>query len=371
MFNERGNKLKIGIITHHYVKNYGAFLQAYALQQTLISLYPNAQVEVINYINLKHYFASLRPLIITKPQSSDFINANKMFFDTKKQLIQFIKAKKNLNLSSWCRNVKDINKKNYDYIIIGSDEVWNINSVSFDQIKFGVDLICPNIISYAPSVGSFKHSQELPTSVLNGLRKFKNISVRDNQTLDMVERFYDGNIQMVLDPTFLYDFHSETRSVETQNYSPYILVYQCILDMEQILLLKKYADENGLIIIGAGCHQDWFDKSLLNISPFQWICLFNNAQYIITGTFHGTIFSIKAKKKFIVYPTLPNRIEKVQSLLNLFGLEIQLVPKENKNDLCNFLVNEIDYHNVYQRVNELKQRSITFLKESLVSIEGQ
>lgn len=363
--------MKIGIITHHYIKNYGAFLQAYALQQTLMDIYPNAQVEIINYINFKHYFSNLRPLMISKPQSSNTIKAMKIFFENKKQLLQFIKAKKDLNISSYYRNADDINKKNYDYIIIGSDEVWNINSVSFDEIKFAVDLSCLNIISYAPSVGNIKPNQELPTSIPNGLKKFKNISVRDNQTLDMVKRFYDGNIRMVLDPTFLYDFSSESKSVEMHKYSPYILVYQCTLDVEQISLLKKFADGNELQIIGAGCHQDWFDKSLINISPFQWISLFNNACYIITGTFHGTIFSIKAKKRFIAYPTLPNRVEKIQSLLNLFGLKKQLVSKENKNNLCGSLVNEIDYNMVFQRINELKQSSINFLNESLVRVEGQ
>jgi len=57
---------RIGIITHHYVHNYGAFLQSYALQETLISLYPSAEIEIINYVNFKHYLASLRPYIIQK-----------------------------------------------------------------------------------------------------------------------------------------------------------------------------------------------------------------------------------------------------------------------------------------------------------------
>src|SRR5690554_7858462 len=102
--------MRIGIITHHYIKNYGAFLQAYALQEIIKNLYPDARVEITNYINKKHYLVNLRPFILSKPQS-DRYKAVRLFFESKRQLLQFNQAvKKYLNLSPICWGVSDINK---------------------------------------------------------------------------------------------------------------------------------------------------------------------------------------------------------------------------------------------------------------------
>lgn len=357
----------IGIITHHYIKNYGAFLQAYALQETLKILYPFSEVEIINYINRKHYFTNLRPFLISKPQSKKIMKSIEISFETKRQLLQYHKAKQYLNLSPRLFNVKDINQREYDTIIIGSDEVWNVNAVGLDEIKFAVGLKCSNIISYAASSGYFLPGQQLPSYVTEGIQNFNKISVRDMQTKNMIEKLYNKKIEIVLDPTFIYDFKQEVKGISNIVDLPYILVYQCSLDSEQIQKIKEFAKKKGLIVVGAGYYQDWFDKSFINISPFEWIELFNNSKYVVTGTFHGTIFSIKAKKNFIAFPTSLNREQKIRSLLTTLGLEKQFVSKMDKYRICDYLVQDINYSVVDKTIEELKEKSIMFLKEAICS----
>jgi hypothetical protein len=361
-----GKKLKIGIITHHYIKNYGAFLQAFALQETIKQIDPNADVEIINYINMKHYYSKLRPLLISKPQSKNLFIEFKISIENKKKILQYYKAKKYLNISARCHTSEDVNKRDYDVIFIGSDEVWDIYSVGCDKIKFAIGLHCSNVVSYAPSVGKFKANQELPRFVSEGIKNFKKVSVRDIQTRDMITPFYSGNIESVLDPTFLYDFHKIIKSMKGPIYPPYILIYQCELDAEQINLLKEFTKREGLTIIGAGHYKDWFDKSIINISPFEWVKLFSQSSYVVTGTFHGVIFAIKSKVKFIAYPTLPNRIEKIKSLFDILDLRKNLLDKENKCKICDYMIQNVDYINVYKIIQMHKHKSINYIKNCIV-----
>jgi len=356
---------KIGIITHHYIKNYGAFLQAYALQEVIQQLFQNTDVEIINYINKKHQYRNLRPLILSRAESKNCLKAFRVFLENKMKIMQFNNAGRLLRKSSRCRTAADINRKRYDVIVIGSDEVWNTTSVGADKIKFAVGLDCPNIVSYAPSSGYYEPDQGIPEYVSIGMRNFKKVSVRDSQTMSMVKPLYNGEIEIVLDPTFLYDFDPEVRSIRNSIDFPYILVYQCDLNKQQVILLKEYAKRNKLKIVGAGNHKDWFDLSLINVSPFKWVKLFTQAQYVITGTFHGVIFAIKSKAKFVAYPTLPNRIEKVKYLLSLLGLTDHLLGNENADKLCDCLDREIDYKNVFNIIQMYKQKSYSYLEDCM------
>lgn len=287
-------------------------------------------------------------------------------FEKKRQLLQYHKAKQYLNLSPRLFNVKDINQREYDTIIIGSDEVWNVNAVGLDEIKFAVGLKCSNIISYAASCGYFLPGQQLPSYVAEGIQNFNKISVRDMQK-NMIDKLYNKKIEIVLDPTFLYDFKSEVKEIGNLVDIPYILVYQCELDPDQIHILREFAKKEGMIIVGSSELRDWFDKSFINLSPFEWIELFNKSKYVITGAFHGTIFAIKANKKFISFPTYINREQKIRSLLTTLGLEKQFVSKMDKYRICDYLVQDINYSVVDKTIEELKEKSIMFLKEAICS----
>lgn len=347
--------LRIGILTHHYIKNYGAFLQAYSLQETLKILYPNDEVCIINYVIKRHQFINTCGWFRFNPRKDNV----KSYFQKIKIPIIFSKfEKKYLNVTKKVNSIKQINNLNFDAIIIGSDEVWNYEDrKSYNPLKFGYGLACKNIITYAPSIGKSK-LKNAPEEIIKGLSNIKSFSSREDGAEKLIKKFTQKKCTRVLDPTFLYDFPDySSKLVDKMKKNKYILLYYCdnLSDSfkEQVI---EYARKHDLKIYGAGEYQKWFDYFPVNINPFEWVEMFRNAEIIFTGTFHGTVFSIKSEKQFYNCLGNPSRINKVNSLLN--ELEIgnrQFYLKNSKKSA-------IDYKNVNKILSVKREQSLSFLK---------
>ena len=135
--------MKIGILTHHYINNFGAFLQAYALQTALQEMYPNDEVQIIDCMNVKHFVINAGGwfrFYKNKETLSDWLQKTRL-------PITFAKArKKYMALTPTCYNAKDIEKLGLDYIVVGSDEVWNYQETKGNaKVKFGKYCCISNI----------------------------------------------------------------------------------------------------------------------------------------------------------------------------------------------------------------------------------
>lgn len=351
--------MKIGIITHHYVKNFGAYLQAYSLINTLMKKYPNAQIEFIDYRVGKHEFINSIHYFGFKIGRGDtilgYIGRIGLYFT-------FLKYERGLPRSKKLKNVSEINQNNYDLIIIGSDEVWNYNDISYDSVKFGYGLNT-NTITYAVCVGNSKYDKKIYKEIREGVKNFKAISVRDDATEEFTYELLHKKVNRVLDPIFLYDYESKSRNKISKIAAEkdYILIYDCVLNDNQIKSLVKYASENNLNILGAGEYRNWYDSyKTVNITPFEWIYLIENAKAVVTGTFHGTSFAIKYNRQFVVYATFPNRISKVKSLLKMFDLESRMVTNPDTN-LLKIIDDNINYDSVNNVIESMKSRSLDYL----------
>ncbi len=350
--------MKIGIITHHYVNNYGAFLQAYALREKLAKQYPNDTVELINYINIKQF-------VINTCGWFRFYKDRENFTCWKSKIkvpITFFKErKKHLKLSKKCYTIKGINKLKYDVVIIGSDEVWNYQDrKSADKVKFGCGIECKNIIAYAPTVGN--SIGNVPRYVFEGLKKFKAISVRDNATFELVKGVTGTEPITVLDPTFFGDFKGETVNNIKR---PYILFYYCDRLPPKIRnQIFEYAKENSLAVYGAGECDKRYDDITVNLTPFSWVEMFRNAEFVFTGTFHGAVFSILNRKQFMAYLTNKSRIQKVTALLDKLKIKNREI-KENFIFSLEDMNNLIDYTEVDALLAEYKRKSEDYLFEEI------
>ena len=176
--------MKIGILTHQYINNYGAFLQAWALREAIAELFPNDEVQIIDYVNLKHF-------IINAGGWFRFYKNRESFKDWMEKIKlprTFAKARnQEMILSKRCFNAKQINALDFDCIIVGSDEVWNYKDTKGNAaLKFGEGLTCKNLIAYAPSVGKTAADECVPEYVIRGIKKFKKISARDDLTEQLV-----------------------------------------------------------------------------------------------------------------------------------------------------------------------------------------
>ena len=347
--------MKIGILTHHYINNFGAFLQTYALQEAIKEMYPADEVVVINAINLKHF------IINTGGWFRFYKNREngKAWLEKIQLPITFYKARKRyLNLSKRCYSTKAINKLDLDCIVIGSDEVWNYQEGKGNAaVKFGEGLECEKLIAYAPSVGKSSVSEQMPQYIEKGLKRFHAISSRDDLTEEFVNKLIGKKPRRVLDPTFMASFPQENcKKAQT----PYIMFYYCDgIPAELKKQIVEEAHKRGMKVYGAGeCDKKYSDITV-NLTPFEWVGMFRNAEFVFTGTFHGVVFSILNHRQFQVYMTNQSRIKKITSLLNQFSIDLKDVDLMQGNEP---FVEKIQYHIVDSRIEVLRKDSREFLE---------
>ena len=103
----------------------------------------------------------------------------------------------------------------------------------------------------------------------------------------------------MLDPTFLYNFDTD---IERENIKPkpyrYILIYDCKLTEPMVKQLQEYAKKNDLKIIGAGDYKTFYDEGFIDLTPYEWVDLFRNAEKVITGM--GQFFLLSTTNRFCV-----------------------------------------------------------------------
>ena len=353
--------MKIGILTHQAAVNFGAFWQAYSLQRAIKKEFPESDVHIINFIHIKHVFINTIGWFLFYKNRKNIKNWNNVF---RLPFTLYKARRKYMSLTKQCFTASQINKMNFDAIVVGSDEVWNYNDPkSVLPLKFGQGLNCKKLISYAPSAGNSDADKEIPKFVLEGLHKFSAISVRDQTTKKLVKKVTGKSPQIVLDPTFLVDWDiKEEAPVKTKEY---ILMYYCEHLPQNIKQqINDYATANGLAVYGAGESDKEYKECTVNMTPQQWVAMFKDAKFVFTGTFHGAVFSILNKVQFKVYLTNKGRIAKVSNLLNLFGIKDRNMDENYVFDLEKEK-NGIDYADVYEQIKIRKTESISYLHEAL------
>ena len=359
--------MKIGILTFQQAINYGAVLQLYALQKIIQKL--GADPKVINYISPKlendykivRYNDGLKNLLAS-------IFCAKAFCERKRRFKIF--EKKYLNLTNELYSKEDLNKicEKYDYIITGSDQVWNYTITDTDS-TYMLDFVEDNNkkISYAASFGVGFIPGELKIWYKNLLQDFKAISVREKQGQAIIKSLCSKEVPVVLDPTFLLtkEEWKKLNTCDTKN-KKYILVY-CL---RRSNLLNKMAEKLKIktgfeIIVLNPRIRNIYDKfSAYNVGPGDFIRLFMNAEYILTNSFHGTAFAINFNKKFLVDLDINSAISTNSRLLNilsLLGLEDRIV----ENIDIKKMYQDIDYRKVNKILDEERIKSINYLKKSL------
>jgi len=271
---------------------------------------------------------------------------------------------------------------NYDYacdlMIIGSDEVFNYtqnHSFGYVPTLFGHGIQAGSIISYAASAGyaSVKdvEADNMGAEISEGFAKFDYLGVRDQNTYEMVAQYAKQTPSYVIDPTLLYDFESEIPAAPIA--LGYVLVYaydgrlDAPVDVENIL---AFAKNKGLRVVSVGFYHHWCEENLV-VTPFELLSIFRHATYIVTDTFHGTIFSIKNHKPFVSLIRGENRwgsnSSKLGFLLHQLGLEGRI--NKDLGQLASHLDEAIDYEAVCQLLSALKETSMHFLDKALKEAE--
>jgi hypothetical protein len=339
--------MQIGILTFHEGLNHGAFFQAYSLLHYLLE--HGYQAEIINYKNKVHYLSEIRAILTKHPIR---------LCENLKKSIEFRKDQKSFISTPLITNRKYINIEKYDTIIIGSDIVWNYtwDFIGHDPIYCGNGLEKKKLVAYAPSCGD-ADIDNIPEYVRLGLPRFFKISVRDYGTAKMISEVLGVKPPIVADPVLIYDF----TNIDIREESPYLLVYAYSLREKEIENTLLFAKKYNLKTISVGYYNVWCDKNIIGIGPFEWLGYVQHAQYVVTSTFHGTIFSIKYNKIFVTSNN--NHIyNKLSYILDYLGLKNRLV---NDADVVSILEENINYQYINPLLSLWIQESQDFLINAL------
>lgn len=359
---------KVGIITFHRAINYGAVLQAYALNENIKKLgyypvtidYKNSHIEKIydpkkfNYKSLKSFLGG----ILTYNRRK---NKKERFEDFRERYFVFDQIS-DLHATENIRHLDSYNK-----FITGSDQVWNYAPTQFDQAYF-LDFVSDSKKknSYAASFGFDKVPDEYYYDYKALLGDFNNISVREKQGAVIIKELLNRNAEIVLDPTMLLskdDWYTISQDYKVKK--DYILIYQLatsqsLLDFA-VNLSKKTNCE--IIYINDSLRKKIKATYVNEIGPQEFIGLFKNAKYIVTNSFHGTAFSINFSKLFFVEMLQPPAKvnSRLENILDTFDLRSRQIINGNNDNIFT----EIDYKKVNKKLEVERQWSLNFLKRIL------
>jgi hypothetical protein len=226
------------------------------------------------------------------------------------------------------------NKKSYDACIIGSDEVFNCKGAShwgFTSQLFGNVCQASNVITYAASCGSTLY-ESLPIAVQEKIRhtfmQVSGFSVRDENTNSFVSNLTNKPVYNHMDPVVIESFDEEIAASRLPDKLPdhFCIVYSYynrIHDKAEIRAIQEFCKRKKLKLVTVGAPQMWI-KNHLVLTPFEMLKVFQKADFVITDTFHGTIFSAKFTKRFATMTRVSNK-NKLLDLVYKLGIEKHLI----------------------------------------------
>lgn len=326
---------KVGILTFWGVANYGAWSQAYALNNVLQERYGNEyQIEHIAYLEESHW---------------------NMYYKCDKKLENSFSYNWRLIPHTKKMSEKELQNEQFNILIIGSDAVWEFSNSSFqdDYHMLGDKLNADKICSYAASFGNFCIADAKKDLISGSIQRFSSISVRDSYTLKILKGLEKADIfsEVVVDPVLLWDFKKDKRVI-TPIYDKYILVYGSEWNQNFVDNAVRFAKEKNLILISVGFVNSWCDVNLrmIELRALEWIGFFRSAEYVFTSTFHGLMFGLVYEKqvKFDCLKYVENRSETLIEQLH--------IPNCSK-----IFAGELDYSFINRKLEEMRETSLQYL----------
>ena len=390
--------MKIGILTLQLGKNYGGVLQAFALQTVLERM--GHQVEVMRWkqAEFKGFPLYKAPFVYAKR----LLNGKEIFREYREQRenkIVYQNLQESVNhLIHYTKRTIDnrkslidyCNKARFDVLIVGSDQVWRksygdtsfcnkfLPQKSFPNLKtFYLDFVedlntRPRCISYAASLGVdyAEYNRKEIETLGSFLRVFDMVSVREESGISLIRDVYKwrDDVQQVLDPTLLLTKEDYIRllNIPSTRTEPYLFYYVLDDSEQKEELLSNLSSQLSLpvkSIIPYSKEGIVEDRVLPSVE--DWIASFANANFVLTDSFHGMVFSILFNKPFYVIGNSKRGMSRFKSLLSLFNLEDRLIRPASIISNNKLLM---EWSNIATQLKDQYSKSIVFLSEPSCNI---
>ncbi len=377
--------MKVAILTWVAgTSNYGSVLQAYALQEYVKSL--GFDVTVLNYkpqmddivypskgrLYLQKSINKLDRIVHRNVEMKNVLKRTQLVCD------EFVSS--HITLSDPLFGIKGLKKiaNDYDVFICGSDQIWSMNKKV--NPAYYLEWV-PNTrlkIAYAPSLPVHNLNEYKTRFLKEKLAEFKAVSVREEETAKALNKITNGKTISVLDPTLLVDktlWKNLLVDGSAANKDQYILCYflgKKDFYTKGIEEIKKSTGLSVKLIPTSSDSATFGYKMEENVGPVDFIRLIKNAAYVITDSYHATIFSVIFHKEFYLFKRFNDEKNDTQNI-RIYDLadKLQLGSRIIDSSSTNiFKKDGIDYDNVEQLLNNLQSRSRGFLRENLPLIES-
>ena len=377
----------IGILNLQNSMNYGASIAAVVLQDVVQSIVgDSAIVRTIEYLP-KYQGSKAGFVFYFVKMNNGWINCirgafRRVFKEDKGAMRKARIARKHrfqrfhakfLRLSDTYETAKEFaDGTNWKIFIVGSDVVWNPKRIITFQreaffLKFAEGV---KRISYAASTDSSNDILEKNKDLYReGMKSIDIISVREKTNIDYLQKLTEKPIRNCCDPAFLYTPDQYYYMLEESAFKPvegerYIYVY--ILDRNDYMAdyAKHLAKEKGMKLCFFATKYpelEEYGENCMADGPAEFLARLRYATYVLTNSFHCSVFSLMLHKKFFSFERGKTSI-KSRDLLSMFGLLDRIVTKGNEKDIDD----PIDFEKVGAVIREMKASSLRFLNESLV-----
>ena len=373
--------MKIGILTFHYVHNFGAVLQAYGLLEYIKSL--GHECHIIDYRNSQMNKFWNSPFWWYLPiKGLSFVKKVRRVIGNLCRLPNFflfpIKAVRKKIFNSFAirrLNLSNVSEE-FDICVYGSDQIWGLNHINNDMIFLGSDLInAKKRIAYAASSGATEQEIIDNRKICSYLTNFDFISVREKSFYEKLSKAGVYST-LVLDPSLLCDERAFSKIANRPKVnSKYLFCYRALVSNLFPKVATKLSEQMHIKTIEIRCSsnsdtvKEIFSPKRYRqfATPEEFLGYIQNAECILTTSFHGVAFSIVFRKSFYFVSSGNKAENRITSLLEQLGLTDRIIPEGEVPEFrtIDYKSHQSDGTSVEQKLFALREYSQNWLKEAL------
>jgi hypothetical protein len=351
---------RIGVLTFHRCINYGSYWQARCLVDGLRRRGHDAVLldHESREVTWAEWRCAFQPLLPERTARADYrLYAKK----ARKFLAAFDQLPQSRSFPLNDPAVMDPQ----DLVIVGSDEVWNLTHPWYGgrPIFYGEGLRADRVVSYAASFGNYDATAGLDDYWAQKLRGFSALSVRDENSRQLVRNATGQDPELVLDPVLQFP-PSPLPTPPDAADRPYIAIYGHSLPGWFRERVKSWADTAGYRLISIGYRNTWADEQRVAAGPEEFAQLIAQASAVVTNFFHGCVFALINDKPFACVPST-YRFNKVRDLTAGVGAQRHLVQEDTPSEELVSLLDQPLDRRIGENIKAMRRTSNRYLDHVL------
>lgn len=383
------SQLRVGILTYHFSDNFGALMQAYGLRRWLMS--QGCEVEFINYHptyvegggDLLGSIRRLNPKAFLKSAFLAVVSVKQALSGQRGHLTQFVRFQnETLGVAGPAfpdkKSVENFLSRpegQFGMLICGSDQVWAPSP------QFGIDPVYylafsklnPHLrrVAYAPSFGKGSLDKQYRAEVSSYLNELDGLAARERSGVAIVEELTGRPAAWVPDPTILLGDFSELAQAGGSLVGDGHVFCYTLRSPEGIRNIATMAGKHfdGEVLSPYNPHRRWREIGrTIYPSPEGWVSFLSRSRFVVTNSFHGTVFSILFRKPFLTVGLPGKRAplnERSKNLLSALGIEDRLVLSGDFAKAKEMFDRPIDWSSVEARLAEMQASGRNYLSEQI------